>query len=1033
MLISRIAITRPVLTTMVLMALIVFGVISYKRLGVDMFPRIDLPVITITVALPGADPETIEREVIEPLEESVNTLSKIKNINSQSSQGVGVIAVEFDMSKDVEIAFQEVQARVARVRGELNRDIREPVIEKVSFDSSPVMTAVVAGDLPLKELDAIVRNTIKPRLERVAGVGAIELIGTRKQTMWIWLDSERMDRRGITTAQIRQTVEQSHLTIPGGKLRMQGRELQVTTRAECITANDFARLPLLDSQGKTLHLSDVAVIEEGLAEDQSHADLDGAPCIAFQVRRQSGSNTVEVCEGVKKALTNVQKELSANVRVEVAQDMSNFIRRSLGEVEESLVFGGIMVTLVVLLFLANWRSTLISSLVLPTSVIGTFIVFLAFGFTLNFMTLLALTLAIGLLIDDAMVVQENIMRHVQAGMDRKKAAFEATAEVGLAVMATSLAVVAVFVPVAYTEGIIGKFFFPFGIAISAAVLISMLISFTLDPMLSSRFLVRIEKPNFIQRTVEGFFHHLAALYRNFLGLCLRQRWFVVLIALGILGGAAWMMQFVKTEFEPSQDTSEFMIGVEIPIDADISVMRKTLSAIRERVKQQTEVRYTLGMCGTGKEALVTKGNIYVRLKERKARQHSQPQLEQIIRDDLVAQNDPLVRQAKLSVQKVDYLENGGEMGFAVLWEISGPDLGELERIATAQMEKLRNLGGYTDLSINYDSSRPEITVAIDRDRAARAGVSPAALGRTVMDSIGGMDLARYTSAGERYDVRFRLLEGRRQSQTDIGALRIPSVDGTSVALSSLATAREELRPRVINHANRQRMILLQANLVTSGPKAKTQGEAAEELRRVADEVGLPPGYHCRHVGMVEVMEESFKNLGITMILSVLMIYMIMAAQFESFLHPFTILLTLPLAFVGSIAALLVTGQTQNIFSMMAFIFLLGLVTKNAILLIDYTNILRRRDGVPMIQALLTAGPIRLRPILMTTIAMIVGMLPIALSRGEGSESRVPMAVAIIGGLISSTLLSLVVVPVVYSLFEDAKKYLGKLLKISPPT
>ncbi len=1014
MFISSIAIRRPVFTAMGILSLIVFGLVSLSGLGVDQIPKVDFPVVSIVTKLPGADPETVESRVTDPIEEAVNTLASIKTLRSTSAEGYSLITVEFQLEKNVDVAYQEVQARVNSVRSQLPQDIEDPVIEKIDLDAAPILTLVVSGDLGDRELYQLADKQIKERLQRVANVGSVKLVGGRDRKLWLWLDAGRMKQHNLTVQAVRAALQRQHVEMPGGRIENGLRELVTRTKAEFQSTTELDELVLTTVGDAAIRLKDVGHAEDGLEEQRSYAQRDDKPGMALQVRRQSGTNTVQVAEDIKAEVEKIRKDLEAQgVKLDITIDMSTYIKRSLHEVETHLITGGGLAVLTVLIFLLNFRSTFISALVLPTSILSTFIMLSVMGFTLNMMTLMALTLAVGLLIDDAIVVQENILRHVESGKSASWAAEFATKEIGLAVLATTLSVVAVFLPTAYTKGIVGRFFMPFGMTIAFAVLISMLVSFTLDPMLSSRLLRKQTKRNFIFSALERGFGLAERGYGRLLGWCLHHRLIVILLAAGLFIGSMSMGKYIKSEFQPQEDRGEFEILLKAPLGASITQTRKLMDDIRAKLQGTPELEYTFFAIGANDLGKVNEGSMYVRLLPKKVRQErrlrSQRQVMEGVRT-LLAQ----VPDARTAVQMISNIGgNSGWRSTIIQYELCGPSLQELDRISGQMLARLRADSGFMDVDTSYDPGRPEVSIMVNRDRAKELQVTPLDVADTIRAAIGGAEIGKFRAGSDRYDISVRFLESGRNDANRLLELSVPSAPGTPVELRNVAAVLPSSVPVEINRYNRQRVVTVLANLRST----KVLSDAVKEIEAMTRELKLPAGYTATWTGSAQMMGESFHNLAVTMLLSVLVIYMVLAAQFESPVHPFTIMLSLPLAFVGALMSLLVFGQTVSIMTFMAFIFLLGLVTKNAILLIDYTNTLRNRDGLDKMEALRRAGPVRLRPILMTTVAMIFGMMPSAIGTGDGAESRQPMGIAIIGGLVSSTMLTLLVVPVVYSLLD----------------
>ncbi len=1026
MFISTIAIKRPVFTSMVILSLLVFGWVSLRGLPVELFPKVDFPIVTVTTVLQGSDPETIETRVSDPIEEAVNTISSIKKLQSTSREGVSVVVIEFQLDKNVDVAYQEVQQKVNSVRAQLPTDVEDPVIQKVDLDAAPIMSLVLSGDLGDKELYQAADKEIRERLQRVKNVGAIKINGGRDRKMWLWLDAGLMKQHSLTVRDVRTALAAQHVELPGGRIEDGRQELVSRVKAEFRSAAELDELILSHAGGSVIRLKDVGHAEDGLEEQRSYAQIDGKPCITLDVQRQSGSNMVQVADDVKAEVKKLAAKLSERqIDLQVATDMSVYVRQSVNQVYHHLIIGGGLAVFTVMIFLLNFRSTFISAMVLPASIMATFMMLSAAGFTINMMTLMALQLAIGLLIDDAIVVQENIMRHVQLGKSAAFAADFATKEIGLAVLATTLSVVAVFLPTAYTEGIVGRFFLPFGMTIAFAVMISMLVSFTLDPMLSSRLLKKQTHQNPVFRFLEQSFFAMERVYEGILGWCLGHRALVVTIA--VIGFVASMSlgRFVKSEFQPEEDRAEFTVTMRAKLGSSLASTREVLDKLQHVVKQVPEVRYTVSVAGGDK---VNTGSIYVRLLDKPDRQsrgmRSQRQVMDLLRTELETLRNGEPNLVASGVQNFDAVGNSAGMKSATIqFELTGPDLVTLDGLSQQMLGKMRAKGGYKDLDTTYETGRPEESIYLNRERAAQAGVSPMDVADTIRAAIGGADIGKYRDGKDRYDIAVRLLESGRNDAAHILDLQIPTQTGGTAELRTIAVTSSTSVPVEINRFNRQRQITILANLDVS----KALSDAVTEVNEMAKGISIPAGYTTSWTGESEIMAESFGNLMFTMLLSVIVIYMVLASQFESAIHPFTIMLSLPLAFVGAMLGLLIFRQTINIMTFMAFIFLLGLVTKNAILLIDYANTLRHRDGMERDEAMRKAGPVRLRPILMTTFAMIFGMLPTAIGTGEGSESRQPMAVAIIGGLISSTFLTLLVVPVVYSLLDPLSEWMQRHL------
>lgn len=1019
MFLSRTAIRRPVFTTMVIASLVVFGLFAYRTLGVDLFPRVEFPVVTVLTQLPGADPETIETTVTDPIEEAVNTLSGIKHLRSTSADSFSQVVIEFELTKDVDVAFQEVSAKVAAIRSRLPSDIEEPVIEKFDVDSAPVTTVVVAGDLPFRDLSRIADVEVKERLQTLEDVGSARLVGFRDRKVWLWLSPRDLESHGIAVLDVVDALRRQHVEVPAGRVQTGPKDVAVKLAAEFRDRAELEQMVVSPPGMAPVRLADVGTVEDGLEEETSRARLDGAPCVAVLVRRQSGKNTVQVASRIAAEVRRLRTELAPRgVRLELAQEQAPYIEKSLAEVEHHLVVGGLFAVLVVLLFLRNVRSTLISGLVLPTSVVATFMALSAMGFTLNMMTLLGLTLAIGLLIDDAIVVQENILRHVEEGAPAMRAADEATSEIGLAVLATTMSVVAVFIPVAFMGGMAGRFFFAFALTVSVAVLLSMFVSFTLDPMLSSRILKKPGRHNVVFRVFEAFFTALDRAYEATLARALRVRWLVVLLAIGAFASIPMLAKSLRFEFLPVEDQSEFAVKVRAPLGASVEKTASILADLRARLADLPEKEYVLETVGDDELARANEGSLYVKLVDLSQRTRDQEQVMADARARVAGVKDAIV-----SVQIVPRVSGGGRRWAMVQYELRGRDLAALDRLSKGIRDRMQEAGGYVDVDSTFETGKPEADLLVLRDRATELGVDPLSIGRTLRAGVGGLDVATWKAEGDRFDVAVRLLETARNRTDLLGSLSVRGRDGRLVELRNVTRQVDVGAPVEIARYARLRQITVLANL-----EGKVLGEATDEVERFAREIGVPAGVKTGWTGFADVMKETSANMAVTLVLAVIVIYMVLASQFESFVHPFTIMLTLPLAFVGAFAALVLTGKTVSIFVSLAFIFLMGLVAKNAILLVDFANRLRREQGLDARAALVRAGGVRLRPILMTTVAMIAGMGPVAVAGGAGSESRQPMAIAIVGGLVSSTLLTLFVVPTAYSLLASAGDLLSRVFR-----
>ncbi len=1009
----EIAIKRPVFMTMIALALIVFGIVALPRLALDLFPKIDFPVVNITTKLVGASPEIMEVDVTDVIEEAVNTINGVKSITSQSMEEYSIVTVEFYLERNVDLSAQDVRDKVAAVRNRLPRDSEPPVIEKISPEDQPIVWIAVSGDRSIKDLTHYADKVLKRDIEKIPGVGSVSISGGRDRQVRIWLDMKKLDATALTADDVKAALGREHKEVPGGKIENPRTEFIIKTKGEYETPEAFNDMVIAYRHGRLIKLRDIGFAEDGLDEERSITRFNGKRGVGLSVKRQSGENTVAVAEKVKAAIAGIKPP--AGMNLDITFDQSKYIRRSIQDVQISLVLGAILAVLIIFVFLRSVRSTLISALALPISVIASFAFIQAFGFTLNMMTMLGLSLSIGILIDDAIVVLENIYRRMEEGEEPMKASEEGASEIGLAVMATTLSIVAVFVPVAFMKGIVGKFFFEFGITVTVAVLVSLFVSLTMTPMLTSRFLSFRKKHGRIYMLLERGFDKLYDVYRPLLALALRNRWKVILLAGASVAAGLMMFGVLGKEFMPADDQGRYLVRLETPISFSLPRADKEMEEVDARIRQRPEVQSTFYVTGSALAPDVNKSLIYVNLKERKDRTIAQIDSMKAVRDEFGGVPD-----LKSSVEPISMV-GGGFRSVPIQLMIQGRDLENINKQTLAIKDEFSKLPGIVDADTSIEAGKPEVLVRIDRDKAANLGISAASIGGTVNTMIGGEIIGKYKDdkEGERYDIKARLKSPDRQQPASIENLWVRSSTGELVRMNEVAKIDTGTGPTVIMHYNRQRAATIFANT----EKSKPVGEAIKDLDRIVEK-HKTPDLSTRYVGMADAMLDAFKNIAFALIIAVIMVYMILASQFESFVHPFTIMFSLPVSLIGAMGLLLITGERINIFSLIGVIMLMGLVTKNAILLVDYTITLRKR-GMTREEALLKAGPVRLRPILMTTAAMVFGMLPTALKIGEGSESRAPMAIAVIGGLITSTLLTLVVIPVVYTLVDDLEDFFKK--------
>jgi hydrophobic/amphiphilic exporter-1 (mainly G- bacteria), HAE1 family len=1007
----KVLITRPVFTAMLVLAVVVFGLNAYPKIGVDQFPDVDFPVVTVTTVLPGADPASMERDVSDPLEEALNSLGGLETIRSVNVESVSQVVLQFSLEKEVDVAAQDVRDRVQATLSKLPKDAEQPVVEKFDVGAAPILTLSLSGALAPQELTRVAEDVLKPQLQRQSGVGSVDVVGGRKREIRIVVDPARLRAAGVAASDVAQAVRAQSVDVPGGRTHEAASERVVKLEAEARSVDALRELVVASPGGAPVRLRDVADVVDGPAEARSSAAHDGRPAVALVVRKQSGGNTVQVAERVTHALASIQATLPEGAQVSVVRDNSRFIRRSIEAVQEDLVLGGVLAVVIVLVFLRSWRTTLVSALALPASVVGTFAAMHALGFTFNIITMLALTLSIGLLIDDAIVVIENISRHAEHGAAPVRAAHAGTKEIALAVLAVTLAILAVFVPVAFMEGIVGRFFSAFGVTVAVAVAISYFVSMTLTPMLSA-YVLRAHHgaPGRVSRAVERALASVERGYRRVLRLALDHRAATVGIAVLTLVATVGLGRFLQFTFIPTQDMSEVLVTVQLPVGAPIERTERELEDLRRQIAALPGVTGVFATAGGGVQEEVHKGELLVSLVPIRDRTFGQGDFKAYLRQTLRRSGDVV-----LGVQDIAAVGGGGSRPQPVQFNVRGQDWDQVVAAAEKVRAHMAASPLLSDVDSTYRPGKPQLTVAIDRDRAASLGIPAAALGQAVRAYLGGDDFASFRQGTDSYDIRLKLPPDVLADPERIGELTVRAAQGQLVELRNLAALREEAVLSQIDRQAQLRQITLLADLAPGA----SLGAAMQDVEAFAAKE-LPRGVWTDFEGQGKELGKTAKAFLQALLLGVVLVYMILAAQFGSLVDPFTIMLSLPFAVIGALGALLGAGQFMSMFAMIGMIMLMGLVTKNGILLVEFTNQLREH-GRTTREALLEAGPIRLRPILMTTIAMIAGMVPVALARGDGAETRVPMAIAIIGGLVSSTVLTLVVVPVFYSLLDRLKR------------
>lgn len=1013
MFLASVSIKRPVFATVIILAMVIIGLVSYYQMNIDNYPKVEFPYVTVQTEYPGAGPEQVETKVSQKIEDAVNSVAGIKHLSSYSSEGVSTVFVEFNLDVSAVNAAQEVRNAIAGARSSLPKDVQEPVIARFDPMQEPILSVAVSGPQSNRELSQLVKDKVKKRLETVSGVGQIVMFGNREREIRVSLQREKLNSYGLTVDELMQALQTNNGELPAGGLKGSEREIRLRTMGNLPKLADFLDIPVARRDNQVIYLKDTAHIIDGSVEATSAARLNGQPTIGLNIVKQSGSNTVQVADALYKAVQELQKELPPGVQVQIVRDTSNEIRESLRQVLTSMIEGGILAVAMVFLFLGNWRSTVISAIAIPASVIGAYGLMKASGFTLNMMTLMALSLVIGMLIDDAIVVIENIYRHLDMGKPPIQAALEGTQEIGLAVMATTFTIVAVFLPVAGMTGIVGQFFKEFGLTVSYAVLISLFIALTLTPMLSSRFLTAHTSTfgsDLIGRILAWWdrgFHRFQAVYMVLLQSALRRRWVTVFIACFIFGGSLALATLLGSTFLPQTDQGEFSVSARVDSGLPLEVKGYTAAQLEQVLSQRKEVKHTYTTISDDKI------DVFVKLVPKGDRELSAQNLMQDLRPSL--QEIPGITLEINATAGV----NGGQKPLTI--SVRGDNLDEVKKLANAVAAELKNVPGTVDVDTNFKEGKPNIQLYINRDLAADLGVSAQKISETLWVLLTGSVVTQYQEGSDQFDVRLQLQEGERAGFPDLTGFYVESnkFDAAGsrllVPLTQLVTFEYAASPTTISRKDRQQEIMVEANLAGG-----SLGDIQKSINEKKPQLNIPPGYKVEFIGEAENMNDSFTSIVLALALAVVFIYLVLAAQFESFIDPLSIMFSLPMAIIGAILALLIAGSQLSIMSMIGIIMLMGLVTKNAILLVDFAKQIRS-TGVGRLDALLQAGQIRLRPIMMTTSAMVFGMLPVALTI-SGAEDRAPMAQAIIGGLITSTLLTLILVPVVYTLFDDAREW-----------
>lgn len=1035
---AEVCVHRPVFATVITLFLTVVGGFSFFTLGVDRFPKIDLPTITVRTTNVGASPQEIETEITDIIEAAVNTVPGIEEIRSSSSRGASNVTITFNLEKDPDQAFQEVQQKISTVLNRLPQNADPPVVQKSDPDSQPILQYSISAPRDIVELTTLVEDLIQERIESADGVGEVFLYGARRKQVKILINPEKLRAYNLSVTDVTNAVRLQNQELPSGNLIEGARTFGLRTMSKLTSVEEFNDIVITTRNGVPIKIKDIGRVEAGGAEPTTAASLNGVQSVSLGIRKQPGSNTIAVINNVKARMAEILPTLPPDMKVAIIRDQSEFIQNSLTAIEEHLIIGGLLAAIVVLLFLRNFRSTIIAALAIPVSIIASFGAIAAFGYSLNQMTMLALTLMVGIVIDDAIVVLENIYRFVEEkGMTPFQAAIEGTREIGFAVLATTLSLLAVFIPVGFMTGIVGRFMSSFGLTSAAAIAVSLIVSFTLTPMLAARWIKpKTEEAEQSESKESWFYKKLDHVYTKLLEFSLAHRWLIVVICLITIFSAYPLYRYVGTSFLPEEDESLFQVNLRAPEGTSLAATQSILERIARDIREQIPgVESTLVLAGFGRGSGPNNGFINVRLKPVKEREFSQ--------DELIQKTRALVRkyqskEYQISVSAPSSIAGSlglGRGGTGVAYYITGPDMQQLTNYANQLVEKMKQDPIFRDPDASIEIGSPEIRILIDRQKAADLGVKAGDVAQALNILSAGARVSSFSQNNDLYDVVVQADELFRRDRNNLKYFTVASVNGASVELEKLVKLEESVSAASINRLNRQRQVTVSAGL----PPNASEGDAVRKIEQFVKELNLAPGYRAGVAGQSKELQKAYDAFMLAFLLSFIFMYLILAAQFESFIHPITILLTLPIAVPFALLSTALAGQTLNIFSALGILLLFGIVKKNAILQIDHTNNLREQ-GMNRYDAIIQANRDRLRPILMTTLSLVAGMIPLTLGTGAGAATNRSIGILVVGGQSLCLLLTLLAVPVFYSIFDDIQQstvwqrifakfaFLGKVLR-----